>query len=124
MSDRICIASGQKLQTRISAEDMLACCGACGNGCGGGYPSAAWNYWKGTGVVTGWLYNDKSWCQSYAFPPCDHHTTGKYEPCGSSKPTPKCDKNCVSGYPKTFANDKWHADSVYGVPSQVAKIQT
>ena len=78
MSDRICIASGQTKQTRISSEDMLARCGSCGNGCGGGYPSAAWSYWKNTGVVTGWLHNDKTWCQSYAFPPCDHHTTGKY----------------------------------------------
>ena len=124
MSDRICIASGQTLQTRISSEDMLACCGSCGNGCNGGYPAAAWSYWKNTGVVTGWLYNDTTRCSAYAFPPCDHHTTGKYEPCGSSKPTPKCDKTCASGYPKTFAADKLHGDSVYSVPSQVAKIQT
>jgi len=126
MSDRICIASGQKLQTRISTEDILTCCAlSCGNGCNGGYPSGAFNYWKSQGVVTGWLYNTKNWCQPYTFAPCDHHTEGgKYGPCGASKPTPKCDKNCVSGYPKAFAEDKIHASSVYSVPSQVSKIQT
>lgn len=74
MSDRICIQSGQKDQTRISSEDLLTCCGSCGMGCNGGYPSAAWSYFKSQGIVTGWLYNDSKWCQPYAFAPCDHHT--------------------------------------------------
>lgn len=125
ISDRICIASGQKLQTRISAEDLLTCCGmTCGQGCNGGYPSGAFNYWHRTGLVTGWLFNTTKWCQPYSFPECDHHTTGKYEPCGASKPTPKCKNSCVAGYPGTYATDRWVADSVYSVPSQVAKIQT
>lgn len=99
ISDRICIASGQKLQVRISAEDMLSCCGVtCGQGCNGGYPSGAMNHWKSNGIVTGWLYNTSNWCYPYEFPPCDHHTTGKYGPCGASKPTPKCNKKCVDGY--------------------------
>jgi len=98
MSDRICIASGQKLQTRISSEDLLSCCGVgCGNGCNGGYPSGAWNYFHKTGLVTGYLYNDKKWCSPYAFAPCDHHVDGKYGPCGASKPTPKCTKECSNG---------------------------
>lgn len=123
MSDRICIASNQTLQTRISSEDLLTCCGiSCGNGCNGGYPSAAWNYFKRTGIVTGHLYDDKTWCSSYAFPPCDHHTTGKYEPCGASKPTPSCKKTCGNG--ASYDSDKWHADSVYSVPSNVEKIAT
>lgn len=125
MSDRICIASNQTLQTRISAEDLLTCCGlTCGNGCNGGYPSGAWNYWKSHGIVTGWLYNTSNYCMPYSMAPCDHHTTGKYEPCGASKPTPACKKNCASGYNGTYANDRWSASSVYSVPSQVEKIQT
>jgi cathepsin B len=125
MSDRICIASGQTLQTRISSEDLLSCCGvSCGQGCNGGYPSAAWNYFHRTGLVTGYLYKDTKWCSSYAFAPCDHHVDGKYGPCGSSQPTPKCTKSCVSGYPTTYENDKLFADTVYSVPSQVSKIQT
>jgi cathepsin B len=125
MSDRICIASNQTLQTRISSEDLLTCCGAgCGNGCNGGYPSGAWNYFKRSGIVTGWLYNDKSWCRSYFFAPCDHHVSGKYGPCGASQPTPKCQASCVDGYSGSYSTDKWFADSVYAVSSNVEKIQT
>ncbi len=125
-SDRICIASGQTLQVRISAEDLNTCCGAtCGQGCNGGYPSGAWNHFKSAGVVTGWLYNTTGWCQPYTLPTCDHHTTGKYEPCGASKPTPACKKSCISSYTaKAYADDKWHVSSAYSVPSQVPKIQT
>ena len=123
MSDRICIASNQTLQTRISSEDLLTCCGfTCGNGCNGGFPSGAWNYFKRSGLVTGWLYNDTKWCMPYTFAPCDHHTTGKYGPCGSSKPTPSCKRSCANG--ADFNSDKWTADSVYSVPSNVEKIQT
>ena len=32
MSDRICIASKQTKQTRISANDLNSCCASCGNG--------------------------------------------------------------------------------------------
>lgn len=125
MSDRICIASDQKLQTRISSEDLLSCCGiGCGSGCNGGYPSGAWNYFKNTGIVTGGLYHDTKWCKAYGFPPCDHHVDGQYEKCNGTKPTPACKKECVSGYAKQYPDDKWHASSVYSVPSNVAKIQT
>lgn len=125
MSDRICIASNQTLQVRISSEDLLTCCGlSCGNGCNGGYPSGAWNYFHKTGIVTGWLHNTSNWCQPYTFAPCDHHTTGKYEPCGASKPTPSCKKTCTAGYSGSYATDKWVASSVYSVPSTVSKIQT
>jgi cathepsin B len=125
ISDRICIASGQTKQTRISAADMLSCCGiSCGNGCNGGYPSGAMNHWKSGGVVTGGLYNSTKWCYPYQFAPCDHHVNGTYGPCGSSKPTPKCEKQCVSGYNTSYSDDRHYASSVYSVPSQVAKIQT
>ena len=123
MSDRICIKSGQKDQTRISAADMLSCCGfSCGQGCNGGYPSAAWNCWHEAGVVAGDLYADTVYCYPYQFPECDHHTTGKYGPCGASKPTPSCAKSCKNG--ANYAEDKKKGSSVYSVPSQVAKIQT
>ena len=88
ISDRICIASGQKLQVRISSQDLLACCGWCGYGCGGGYITSAMNHWYKPGIVTGWLHNNKDWCQPYFLPPCDHHESGQYEPCGKIQPTP------------------------------------
>jgi cathepsin B len=125
MSDRICIASGQKLQTRISAENLLSCCGfTCGMGCNGGYPSAAWSHFKNAGLVTGWLYNTTGWCQSYTLPPCDHHTTGQYQPCTGDSKTPKCVKSCDAGYPTPYAQDEHKASSSYSVASNVQKIQT
>jgi cathepsin B len=93
ISDRICIHSNQTKQVRISAQDLVSCCPSitCGNGCRGGYPSGAWSWFKRTGVVTGYLYSDNKWCYPYAMAPCDHHTTGQYEPCTGEKATPKCD---------------------------------
>jgi len=125
MSDRICIASGQKLQTRISTQNLLSCCGfSCGNGCNGGYLEGAWSYFKNTGLVTGWLYNTTNWCQAYSMPPCSHHTTGRYPNCTGDSPTPKCVKTCASTYSTPYADDIHRASSVYSVPNNVAKIQT
>lgn len=125
ISDRICIHSNQTLQTRISAEDLLTCCGfSCGNGCNGGYPSAAWSYWKNTGIVTGWLYNTTEYCLPYTFAPCNHHVDGKYPNCSSTKPTPKCTKTCISSYGTNYTQDKHHGASAYSIANNVAKIQT
>lgn len=33
MSDRVCIASGQTNQYRVSSADLMSCCHTCGNGC-------------------------------------------------------------------------------------------
>ena len=68
MSDRICIKSGGKLQTRVSSQYVTTCCYSCGFGCNGGYPSSAWSYWKSNGIPTGGLYEDKSTCQPYFLP--------------------------------------------------------
>lgn len=49
---------------------------------------------------------------------------GQYQPCGAEKKTPKCSKECESGYPKTYTEDKHHGKSSYHVPERVAEIQT
>ena len=37
----------------LSVNDLIALCGfLCGSGCDGGYPIAAWRYFKRRGVVT------------------------------------------------------------------------
>jgi len=124
MSDRLCIASGQKVQTRISAENLLSCCSECGDGCNGGYPSSAWSYFQETGLVTGGLYGDKNGCQPYSMAPCDHHVTGKYGPCPSDEyPTPECSDKCQAGYEKSYNDDLILAVDAYGV-SGVSQIQT
>ncbi len=144
MSDRICIASkGALASIRISTEDLMTCCHTCGmvrrkrkeegkkeekrrifllifffcdQGCDGGYPSAAWSYFKQTGLVTGDLYGTTTGCQPYALAPCDHHTTGKYSPCGSEGPTPACSRTCIPAYGKAYATDKHFGATAYSVP--------
>jgi cathepsin B len=123
MSDRICISSGGVKQTRVSSEELTSCCTTCGDGCEGGYPFAAFQYWGKKGIVTGGLYGDNTTCQPYAFPPCEHHTSGQYPKCDKSKPTPKCSNKCVDNYPISFKDDKTYG-TAYGVPNNERQIRT
>lgn len=41
----------------ISTQDLVECCTTCGYGCDGGYPGAAWNYYKESGIVSGGEFN-------------------------------------------------------------------
>jgi cathepsin B len=93
-------------------------------GCNGGWPHAAWTHIKNAGLSTGWLYNTSSWCKPYSFAPCDHHTTGRFEPCGAVKPTPKCEKSCVSGYETEYKKDLHYAKEIYSISKNVSEIQT
>lgn len=115
MSDRICIFSNHTNQTHLSALNLLSCCDSCGNGCDGGYPAAAWNYWKDNGLPSGGLYKDNSTCQPYPFKPCDHHVEhGKYGPCDVNITTPECSDKCVSHYEKKLVKDDLHyAKNIY-----------
>ncbi|XP_071955774.1 cathepsin B-like [Antedon mediterranea] len=123
MSDRYCIHSGGKVNFHISAEDLTTCCSSCGAGCNGGYPPEAWNYWKNNGIVTGGNYNTNQGCQPYLIPSCDHHVVGKLQPCGDSKPTPKCSRSCESGYSVKYNDDKKFGATAYQV-SGVQQIMT
>jgi len=125
MSDRICIESKGKLQTRVSAEYILSCCISCGS-CDGGYPASAWYFWTADGIPTGGLYQDSETCQPYSFPPCDHHVSGKYGPCGDEEyDTPTCKNTCVDGYKKKHVKDDLIFAGVnYSVPKDEQKIMT
>jgi cathepsin B len=124
MTDRICIASKGAQNFHISADDLTACCDACGFGCDGGYPQAAWEYFKDTGLVTGGNYNTKQGCEPYTIKSCDHHVNGTLPPCGAEEATPTCTKKCIDGYPKTFTADKHFGDTVYSVRSSEKQIET
>lgn len=116
MSDRICISSDQTVQTRVSSEDLNTCCRSCGMGCNGGYPSAAWEYFASTGLVTGDLYGNNDWCRPYTLAPCAHHTQStKYPPCPQVVPTPACTQKCNSQYPGTYNKDKHYGKNAYSV---------
>jgi cathepsin B len=100
MSDRYCIHLGMN-NLSISAVDLLSCCDECGDGCDGGYPSSAWQYWVDTGLVP-------ESCAPYPFPSCDHHVPNSRNPCPSNEyPTPGCPSSCSNG-------DNWDGDLHYG----------
>jgi len=124
ISDRICIASNGAQQFHLSAEDMVDCCSSCGFGCNGGYPESAWEYWVRTGIVTGGNWNSNDGCQPYSIQACEHHVNGTRQPCQGEQPTPKCQKQCRSGYPTPFVNDKHFGKSAYSVSSKEEQIQT
>jgi hypothetical protein len=79
----------------------------------GGFPTGAWHFFKSHGLVTEDRY-------PYAFPPCEHHINSThYQPCGASKPTPKCVRTQET-------KPRYHGKSVYSVPTKsiMEEIQT
>ncbi|CAH1789020.1 unnamed protein product [Owenia fusiformis] len=125
MSDRYCIASMGKVNVRVSAEDLVTCCSSCGFGCNGGYPEAAWQYWKYHGLVSGGEYNSKHGCRPYTLPKCGHHGIREpYPLCTQPYPTPECVRKCEAGFHLTYGQDKHYGKSVYTVGSSVKDIQT
>nr|ALX38049.1 cathepsin B cysteine protease [Cryptocaryon irritans] len=129
ISDRICIASNQKLQTRISSRDLLSCCDSCGDGCNGGYPEAAFKYWVESGIVTGDLYNSSqtAYCQNYPFIPCAHHVKPVHgmiscDKLGPDYPTPECKRSCQKGYPVSYKDDLHFGEKSYTLPNDEKAI--
>jgi len=112
ISDRYCIALGASnpryTNLPVSADDMLACCDSCGNGCEGGYPEAAWQYWVDNGLPT-------EVCEPYPFPVCEHHIPKNHYPvCQSTVyPTPQCPTGCADGSKPT----RFYGSQAYDVPS-------
>jgi len=126
MSDRICIASKGAVQVEISAEDLVSCCGLfqlCGMGCNGGWPSGAWRFFDKTGLVSGGLFHGDG-CRPYSIASCEHHVNGTLPPCSGSVKTPKCTKECQSGYTGSYADDKHFGNKAYSVAKDVEQIQT
>lgn len=124
MSDRVCIASDQKDQRRISAEELIECCSACGDGCNGGMLYQTWSFWKTAGIPTGNGFGDKNSCKPYAFPPCNHHSTGPYDDCSKHDySTPSCKRKCSNtDYSKSYQDDKIFATDVYSVKGEAKLI--
>ncbi|XP_025091465.1 cathepsin B-like [Pomacea canaliculata] len=123
MSDRICIASNGAKNFHLSAEDLVSCCDSCGSGCDGGFPSAAWDYFKDTGIVTGGQYNSSQGCQPYQIPACDHHVVGKLKPCEGDSVTPQCEKKCEPNYKISYESDKHYGTHTYSVSGEKEIMQ-
>jgi len=103
ISDRYCILMNKNLT--ISSADLAFCCDSCGDGCEGGYPSAAWQYWIDTGLV-------EEGCWPYPFPSCDHHVPGSKHPCPSGTyNNPSCPSACKN---PSWNGPAWSNDLHYG----------
>lgn len=102
MSDRNCIFLNQNLS--LSAAGLAFCCDSCGDGCNGGYPGAAWQYWVDTGIV-------EEGCWPYPFPSCDHHIPNSPHPCPPNEyPSASCASSCVS----SWNGPSWNSDLHFG----------
>ncbi|THD22227.1 Vitellogenic cathepsin-B like protease [Fasciola hepatica] len=117
MSDRVCIHSNGMMQPELSAIDLVSCCSYCGNGCQGGSPPAAWDYWWRNGIVTGGTLENPTGCLPYPFPQCRHPgSRSQLNPCpGYIYPTPSCYPYCQAGYDKTYEKDKVYGKTSYNV---------
>jgi len=120
MTDRHCIFSKGASQPHISAEDLNSCCSSCGDGCNGGDPGSAWDYWLSSGIVTGGNYGQGG-CAPYSLAPCDHHVNGSLPPCGPIGDTPPCPTTCQNG--DTWDSDIHSGSNDYTISSDVNAIQ-
>ena len=110
ISDRICIASNGTFKEDISSQDLMTCCDSCGNGCHGGEPLNAWQYWVDTGLVTGGLFNGTG-CEPYSIPP--HHHGEPY------RDTPDCVHRC-SHPERQYAKEKHYGKAAYLLDNEQA----
>ncbi|XGW24148.1 hypothetical protein V3C99_005954 [Haemonchus contortus] len=126
ITDRICIATKGKKQIEISASDIMSCCTKCGNGCRGGWPIRAFEFFSNEGVVSGGNYASKG-CYPYALHPCGQHGNETfYGDCEVARaPTPMCQRKCQPGYRRQYRTDKRFGKllSAYKLPRWVPAIQ-
>jgi len=120
MTDRLCIATKGETKPHLSSQDLVSCCDSCGMGCSGGYPSAAWDYFVNTGLVSGGPWNSKQGCYPYQIESCDHHVNGTRKPCGEEQPTPQCQQSCQDG--SQWESDKHKGKTSYSL-GDVSQIQ-
>jgi cathepsin B len=115
ISDRYC-TYGIDNNMSVASGDIGFCCGFdCGDGCDGGYPSSAWEYWVDSGVV------DES-CYPYPFPSCDHHVPNSKNPCPSDEyPTPNCPSKCNNG--KTWSDSKHYGSTAFSISGETQIMQ-
>jgi len=123
MSDRVCIGSNGNEKVDISALDLMSCCRTCGQGCDGGFPTAAWQYYARTGLVTGGNYQSAG-CEPYPLAPCEHHINGSLPACSATTAkTPACSKQCQASYSTPYAQDKHLATKAYSVSKNEEAIR-
>ncbi|XP_038051444.1 cathepsin B-like cysteine proteinase 3 [Patiria miniata] len=124
MTDRQCIVH-PSAPFNYSVTDAVTCnvFHEVPDGCAGGYSADAWSTWVLDGLVSGGGYHTSNGCRPYAYKPCDHYETGSYGPCESPPDSTYCNKTCINGYTKTYAEDKKKGDYRYDLPLNETIIQ-
>ncbi|XP_015425929.1 PREDICTED: cathepsin B-like [Myotis davidii] len=119
ISDWICSLTNGHVNMEVSPEDLLTCCGfQCGEGCHGGFPSGAWNFWTKKGLVSGGLYDSHVGCRPYSIPPCEHHVNGSRPSCTEERgETLQCSKICEPGHTPSYKEDKCYGCKSYSISS-------
>jgi cathepsin B len=99
LQDRRCVVYNAT-ETPISAWDLVTCCADCienpNNGCDGGFPTDAFDYFAKTGLVTGGMYGSGSGCKPYPIAP---NATGNIT-------STTCSATCEPSYTTPYASDK------------------
>jgi len=108
MSDRICIQFNMNVS--LSSASAAFCCSDCGMGCGGGFPSAVWQYYQDTGIV-------EEGCWKYPLKSCDHHLNNSGNPCpGDEYNSPPCQNKCDADWNGlAWSKDVHKASKVYNI---------
>ncbi|KAK0602095.1 hypothetical protein LWI29_030284 [Acer saccharum] len=142
LSDRFCIHFGTNIS--LSVNDLLACCGfLCGDGCDGGYPINAWQYFKRHGLSlkrysffmfsqylesvefvffipfnASDFFDGKSngYLVIYYCDPYFDDIGCSHPGCEPAYPTPKCVKKCVKGN-QLWTDSKHFSVSAYRINS-------
>ena len=112
MTDRLCIATNGRVATHLSSLQLLSCSAKRGDrfrpssdigGCGGGFPTDAYENAKLNGLVSGAQFGDRNTCMPYSFKPCHH-------PCKHGEEA-KCPGAC--------SNDGANSSAIFRVDSLV-----
>ncbi|XP_058839449.1 cathepsin B-like [Topomyia yanbarensis] len=119
MSDRLCIHSQGRLDVDLAAEDLMACCKDCGNGCNGGFlDGSSFQYWVDVGLVSGAPFNSTEGCKPYPFKPCEY----PFKNCHKEE-TPRCSHHCVHGFDGRYRTNKFFGRVAYKIPNDERMIQ-
>lgn len=106
-SDRFCTFGVEK-DLYLSPANTMECCWYCGDGCNGGSPAEAQQYFKNNGVPS-------QTCQPYPFPSCAHHVNESgVPPCpAQDAPTPSCPGNVCTNNETNPVYKNYYASDAY-----------
>ncbi|KAJ3625046.1 hypothetical protein MTP99_018616 [Tenebrio molitor] len=115
LSDRLCIESNGNITSRLSTEDLLACCPECvtqRNGCDGGIVQNVFQFWMMQGIVSGGPYNKSEGCMPYS------------KSSFVDQKSSECEIRCTNpNFGTSYIADKHFGSLSYRLPNDELQIQ-